>query len=204
MRRQGDKIRTTMEMDELVAKCRSYRRFDASAPVSMAALKELVSLARRVPSAANRQPLKYVLSCSPQMNERIFQTLSWAAYLKDWPGPTFEERPAAYIVVLLDSDISQSADIDVGIAAQTILLAATAQGLGGCMLGAIRREQLGEVLALPASLSIALVIAIGKPVEKVVLEGLPLDGSIKYYRDPHGTHHVPKRSEEDLIQAAYD
>jgi nitroreductase len=194
----------TMEMNEVVTKCRSYRRFDARTSISMATLKELVSLARRVPSAANRQPLKYVLSCSEQMNERILQTLSWAAYLKDWTGPSSEERPSAYIVVLIDSEISQSADIDVGIAAQTILLAATAQGLGGCMLGAIKREQLAEALALPASLSIALVVAIGKPVESVVLEALPADGSIKYYRDPDGTHHVPKRSEGELIQAAYD
>ncbi|MGO9413471.1 MAG: nitroreductase family protein [Spirochaetia bacterium] len=192
-----------MEMYELVTKCRSYRRFNAGAPVSMTVLKGLIALARRVPSAANRQPLKYVLSCSPQMNERIFQSLAWAAYLKDWPGPSPEERPTAYIVVLLDTDISRSADIDVGIAAQTILLAATAQGLGGCMFGAIKREQLAEALALPPRLSIALVIAIGTPVEKVVLEALPPEGSIKYYRDPEGTHHVPKRSEEDLIQAVY-
>lgn len=170
----------------------------------MATLKELVSLARQVPSTANRQPLKYVLSSSADMNARIFQTLAFAAYLKDWPGPTPEERPAAYIVMLLDTNISQSADIDVGIAAQTILLAATARGLGGCMFGAIKREQLAESLALPTHLSIALVIAIGKPVEHVVLEGLPDDRSIKYYRDPDGTHHVPKRAVEELIQAVYD
>ncbi len=193
-----------MEMSDLVSKCRSYRRFDAGVPVGMATLKELVSLARRVPSVANRQPLKYVLSCSPEMNLRIFETLAWAAYLKDWPGPGPQERPAAYIVILLDTDISQSADIDVGIASQTIRLAATARGLGGCMFGAIKRDLLAERLKLPPRLSIALVIAIGKPVERVVLEDLPADRSIKYYRDPDGTHHVPKRAEEELIQAAYD
>jgi nitroreductase len=191
-------------MQQLVSKCRSYRKFDAGVLVEMATLKELVSLARQVPSAANRQPLKYVLSSSPDMNARIFQTLAFAAYLKDWAGPSPEERPAAYIVMLLDTNISQSADIDVGIAAQTILLAATARGLGGCMFGAIKREQLAESLALPTHLSIALVIAIGKPVEHVVLEGLPDDRSIKYYRDADGTHHVPKRAVEELIQAAYD
>lgn len=193
-----------MEMSDLVSKCRSYRRFDAGFAVDAATLRDLVSLARRVPSAANRQPLKYVLSCSPEMNLRIFETLAWAAYLKDWPGPGPRERPTAYIVVLQDTDISPSAEIDVGIAAQTILLAATARGLGGCMFGAIKRDQLAERLRLPPHLSIALVIAIGKPVERVVLEDMPAGGSIKYYRDPDGTHHVPKRAEEELIQAVYD
>jgi nitroreductase len=192
-----------MEMDHLVPLCRSYRRFDSSVSVEMTTLKELISLARCVPSAANRQPLKYVLSSSPGMNLRIFQTLAWAAYLKDWPGPEPRERPAAYIVVLLDTNISASAEVDVGIAAQTILLAATERGLGGCMLGAIKKDQLAETLSLPQHLSIALVIAIGKPAEPVVLEDLPADGSIKYYRDADGTHHVPKRPVTGLIQAVY-
>ncbi|HTP57779.1 MAG TPA: nitroreductase family protein [Spirochaetia bacterium] len=190
-------------MDALVSTCRSYRRFSAGAPVETATLKELVSLARRAPSAANRQPLKYVLSGSAEMNARIFPTLAWAAYFKDWPGPETNERPAAYIVVLLDTTITQSADVDVGIAAQTILLAATERGLGGCMLGGIKRDQLGEVLRLPPHLTISLVIALGKPVERVVLEDLPADGSIKYYRGPDGTHHVPKRALADLIHAVY-
>jgi len=192
-----------MEMEKLVSVCRSYRRFAPGVQVEISTLRELVSLARCVPSAANRQPLKYVLSCSSAANDCIFQTLAWAAYLKDWPGPGPQERPAAYIVILLDTNISQSADIDVGIVAQTILLGATARGLGGCMFGAIKRDQLALSLALPPHLQVALVLAIGKPIEVVVLEGLPADGSIKYYRDPDGTHHVPKRPLEELIQATY-
>jgi nitroreductase len=191
-----------MEIDELVTKCRSIRRFDAAVPIEEATLKELVSIARRVPSTANRQPLKYVLSCGPTWNLRIFETLAWAGYLK-WPGPDPAERPTAYIVVLLDTNISQSAEIDVGIAAQTMLLAATARGLGGCMFGALKKEDLAEKLSLPEHLRVQLVIALGKPVERVVLEDLPADRSIKYYRDPDGTHHVPKRAAAELIQATY-
>jgi nitroreductase len=192
-----------MEMSELVTKCRSYRRFDASHRIAEETLREMVSLVRRVPSAANLQPLKYVLSCAPEWNLRIFETLAWAGYLKEWPGPEADERPTAYIVVLLDADIAQAADIDVGIAAQTILLAATERGLGGCMFGAIKHELLATRLGLPSHLKVALVIALGKPVEHVVLEGLPADGSIKYYRDADGTHHVPKRAEAELIQAVH-
>jgi nitroreductase len=192
-----------MEMRELVRKCRSYRRFDGSFRIEETTLRDLAAVARGIASAANRQPLKYVLSCAPEWNLRIFETLAWAAYLEKWPGPAPEERPTAYVVVLLDTSISRSADVDVGIAAQTILLAATERGLGGCMFGAVKRDELAARLALPPHLAIALVIALGKPVENVVLEDLPLDGSIKYYRDSQGTHHVPKREEKELILAVY-
>ena len=192
-----------MQLSDMVSRCRSYRRFDEGTPISGDTLRGLVALARQVPSAANRQPLKYVLSCSREWNEKIFGTLAWATYLKDWPGPVPGERPSAYVVVLLDTSITDAADVDVGIAAQTILLAAVEQGLGGCMFGAIRREELAARLELPKSLSISLVIALGKPVEKVILEDLPADGSIRYYRDAQKVHHVPKRSAEELIHAVY-
>jgi len=192
-----------MEMKELVSRCRSYRRFDAAIPFSEGELRELAALARCVPSAGNRQPLKYVLSCTPAGNQRIFETLAWAGYLADWPGPGPEERPTGYVVVCVDTAIAQSADVDVGIAAQTILLAATAAGRGGCMFGAVRREELAARLGLPAALSIALVIALGTPVERVVLEDLPADRSIRYYRTPDATHHVPKRAVEELIHSVY-
>ncbi len=196
-------IRPQMEIHNLVERCRSYRRFDERVPIAEGTLRELMAVARAIPSAANRQPLKYVLSCAPEWNQKIFSTLAWAAYLKDWPGPSPGERPTGYIVILLDTSITQSADIDVGIAAQTILLAAVEAGLGGCMFGAVKRPELAALLGLPEHLTIALVVALGKPVERVVLEDLPADRSIRYYRDADGTHHVPKRSVEELIQAVY-
>jgi nitroreductase len=192
-----------MELIDLVSRCRSYRRFDERVPVGEAVLRDLVALARCTASAANRQPLRYVLSCAGDWNLRIFETLAWAAYLKDWPGPAPGERPTAYIVVLLDTTITQSADIDVGIAAQTILLGAVERGLGGCMFGAIRREELAARLSLPSYLPVALVVALGAPVERVVLEGLAAEGSIRYYRDAGRVHHVPKRSVEQLVHAVY-
>ena len=72
------------------------------------------------------------------------------------------------------------------------------------MFGSVKREELASRLSLPPHLSIALVIALGKPVEHVVLEDLPADRSIRYYRTPDGTHHVPKRSLNELIQAVFD
>ena len=190
-------------INELVKENRSCRRFYEDHAVAPETLKELVNLARMSASGANLQPLKYILSCDPSKNADIFSCLAWAGYLKDWPGPREGERPAAYIVVLGDTSISESAGCDHGIAAQTILLGAREKGLGGCMLGSIDRDALRASLNIPAQLKILLVIAIGKPREQVVLETVGEDNSIRYWRDNDGVHHVPKRKLEDIIVAEH-
>jgi nitroreductase len=106
-------------------------------------------------------------------------------------------------VILLDTILSPSAELDAGIAAQTILLGAVEKGLGGCMVGNIRREELSQVLSLPGHLSILLVLALGKPVESIELEDPPPGGSVKYYRDGGGRQHVPKRALAELIHESY-
>lgn len=188
-----------MDLRELVLKTRSYRRFYEDVPVPHETLRELVDLARQTASAANRQPLKYWLSWEPEMNQKIFPCLAWAAYLKDWGGPAEGERPSAYIIILGDTEIAKDFNLDPGIAAQTIMLGATERGFGGCMIASIRREMLREALDIPERYQILLVLALGKPKEKVVLEPVGPDGDIRYYRDSEGVHHVPKRSLDEII-----
>jgi len=155
---------------DLVVENRSYRRFYQDTTVSIDTLRELVDLARLSASGANRQPLKYVLSCDPRTNALVFATLAWAGYLKNWPGPEEGERPAAYIIILGDKTIAQSFGVDHGIAAQSILLGATERGLGGCIIGSVQRAELSRAMAIPAEYEILLVLALGKPKETVVLE----------------------------------
>jgi nitroreductase len=184
---------------ELVLKNRSCRRFHQDVAVEIETLRELVDLARLSASGSNLQPLKFMLACDPDKNARIFACLGWAAYLKDWPGPAQGERPSAYIVILGDKDISQNFGVNHGIAAQSILLGATDKGLGGCMIGNIRKPDLIEALNIPPRYEVLLVIALGRPKETVVLDPVGPDGDIKYWRDAQGVHHVPKRSLDDLI-----
>ncbi len=184
---------------ELILKTRSFRRFYEDVPVEYETLKAFVGLARNSASAANLQPLKYVLSWDRKKNAVIFSHLAWAAYLKDWPGPDEGERPAAYIIILKDKGICESIDCDHGIAAQSIMLGATDKGLGGCIIGAVRRKRLHKALALQPTYEILLVLAIGKPKETVEIEPLGPDQDIRYWRDRDGIHHVPKRALEDII-----
>ncbi len=184
---------------DLVIKNRTCRRFYQEVPIELETLRELVDLARLSASASNQQPLKYILSCDPQRNALIFPHLSWAGALKDWPGPSEGERPSAYIIILGDTEISQAFGCDHGIAAQSILLGAREKGLGGCMLGAIQRKGLRRALGIPPRYKILLVLALGKPKEKVVLETLKPDGDFNYWRDSDKVHHVPKRPLDDII-----
>jgi nitroreductase len=184
---------------DLIIKNRSYRRFYQDAAIDRGILEELIDLARLSSSSANKQPLKYILSCDPEKNALIFRHLAWAGYLKDWSGPPQGERPAAYIVVLGDTRISESFGCDHGIAAQSILLGAVEKGFGGCIVGSVKRVELSELLNIPSHLQILLVIALGKPKEKVVIENLGPDGDITYWRDENGVHHVPKRPLNEII-----
>lgn len=186
-------------IQDLVRINRSYRRFYQDAAIDLETLRGLVDLARLSASGANRQPLKYYLSCDPETNARIFARLAWAGYLSDWPGPEEGERPAAYILILGDKEISTSFGVDPGIAAQSILLGAVEQGLGGCIIASVQRDELRRDLQLDERYEILLALALGKPKEIVVLDPVGADGSIEYWRDDRGRHHVPKRSLDELI-----
>ena len=185
---------------DLVLKSRSYRRFYENESVSYDKLKELVEIARYVPSTVNSQPLKFMLVNDEESNEKVFSTLAWAGLLKDWVGPGKGERPSAYIVILGDLSVGKNKHLDVGITAQTMMLGAADMGLGGCMFGSIQREKLASLFDIDTEkFSIELVLALGKPKEDVRIVDLPENGSTAYYRDDNGIHYVPKRSVEELI-----
>lgn len=188
-----------MEFKELVARTRSYRRFDQSASIPQESLESWVALARLVPSSANLQGLKFLLVNDPELNATVFKSISFTGYLKEWSGPKDGENPTAYVLMLGDTTIKQNFDLDAGIAAQTIMLAANAAGFGGVMMGAIKRDALREDLHIPVHFELVLLLALGKPAEAVVIEEISEEHGIRYYRDAEDVHHVPKRPLSELI-----
>jgi len=184
---------------DLILKNRSYRRFYQEVDIKLETLRELVDLARLSASARNAQPLKYILSCEPQRNSLIFPHLAWAGYLTGWSGPCEGERPSAYIIILGDTEIRRSFGCDHGVAAQSIMLGATENGLGGCIIASIEREGLRKALEIPPRYEILLVLALGQPKETVVIETVGDSGDTRYWRDSEGVHHVPKRPLDDII-----
>jgi len=183
----------------LTLKNRSYRRFVQKHQIQDKQIYRLLNHVRQSASGANLQPLKYIISNSVEKNEMIFPTLSWAGYLKEWTGPVEGEKPSAYISLLGDTELAKSFQYDAGIACQSITLGAAEMGLGGCLIGSIKRDILRKALIIPEKYEILLVIALGKPAEQVVIDEMGVDGEIKYRRDENDIHHVPKRGLEDVI-----
>jgi nitroreductase len=187
-----------MNMIELLRKNRSYRRFGDRA-VTEQELDLLIEAASLTASAGSLQQLRFVPVCGEDC-ARVFPHLRWAGYLSDWDGPDTGERPTGYIVVLCpkESEGKYLVGVDVGIAAQSMLLTAGEMGLGGCMFASIDRPALMDTLSLDSEKwAVALVIALGEPREQVRIVPVS-EGNIKYYRDAEGVHYVPKRTVEEL------
>ena len=182
-----------MDIIELIKSRRSVRRFKAEA-VGEDILLELVDAARYAPSAANRQPLEYIIITKPDICEKTFEQLAWAAYVQPRRNPPAGKRPTAYIVVLVNSEVELGdyGKVDAGAAIQNILLAAWAKGIGTCWLGSVQRDALASLLSVPAEFRIDSVIALGFADEEPVVEDCTGD-SIKYYLDEDDRLHVPKR-----------
>ena len=184
-------------MKDLILKNRSCRRFHQEFAVDNETLRDLVDLARLSASARNKQPLKYILSCEPEKNDFILKHIRFGVF--DDGKPPEGERPAAYIIVLGDTDIRENFGCDHGIAAQSIMLGAAAKDLGGCIIALIDKEGLSKALEISDRYKILLVLALGKPRQKAVIEEVGSDGNTSYWQDNEGIHHVPKRVLNDII-----
>ncbi len=180
---------------DLCLKARSIRRFDESTPITDTELRELVDIARITSCGGNQQPLRYRIVSGPSACSAIFPFIAWAGALKDWGGPVEGERPTGYIAIVSKGEHNT----DVGIAAQTLHLAAAEKGYGCCMLGAIRRSRIAAELEIPADHTIDLLLSFVTPGESVVLEDVDAAIDLKYYRTEDGLHHVPKLKLDDVI-----
>lgn len=187
------------ELKELLLSNRSFRRFDNSRCVDSSLLTEVVNLTRLCAGAMNKQPLRYRIVNDAEECAKLYPLLKWAGYLKDWDGPVESERPVAYIVQCLDTQCIPSFPYcDDGLHLETITLGLRTLGLGGCIIKAFNAQALSETLGLPAHMEPRHVLALGYPVETVVLEDMKND-DCKYWRDAEAIHHVPKRTLEEII-----
>ena len=185
-----------MHLSEAIEKRRSIRKFKQD-NVSEQVLIRLIETARLAPSAANLQPLEYLVVNDKKHCQEIFNTLSWAGYIKPHGNPEAGEEPTAYIIVLANTNIrSDYYKYDVGAAVENILLSALNEGLGSCWIGTVDRESIRKTFHLPGHLVIDSVIALGYPSEAPVVE--EAQDSIKYWKDDQANMHVPKRKMTDI------
>ena len=188
-------------LKNLLLSSRSYRSFDESVKISRERLADWVDHARYAPSSINLQVLKFYTVTDATLCKDILSNTRWAGKIKDMKLPPDGHAPVAYIVICADKDViptAESFDKDVGICAQTIMLAAAESGFGGCMLGSFSPDAITDTLKLPDTHIPKLVLALGKPDERVELVGEAPDKSVTYYRE-NGIHYVQKRSLDHIL-----
>ncbi|MDD6694385.1 MAG: nitroreductase family protein [Olsenella sp.] len=186
---------------ELVRASRTYRRFSGE-QVGEEVLRELVDAARLAPSGNNLQVLRLAVTNDPETVALLARHHGWAGALKDFEGPAEGELPGAYVGILCPeaSAASPLRNVDAGIMAQTLCLAACAKGLGTCMIKSYDKEAAG-ILGVPDGYQLVLLVALGRPAadERVVLEPATTEHGLRYWRTASNVHHVPKLGVDDLL-----
>lgn len=189
-------------LKDLVVKNRSYRGFDESYTFTKEQLLGYVDLTRFTASSVNAQPLKYHIAFEKEEVNLIQGMTKWARALPNMTLPHNGMCPTGFIIICQDLSVSENLtryQKDIGIVAQTILLAATEEDLGGCMIGNFSPDEVKEKLNLAENIKPMLIVALGKPNEKIIITEIENGESIKYYRDENDVHYVPKRKLEDII-----
>lgn len=181
---------------EAILSRRTIRRFQQHS-IEVNLLKKFVNGARLAPSAANLQPLEYFIVTEKNVCAKIFDTLKWAAYIKPKWAPCKDERPTAYIIVLVKDITNAYYQRDVGFATENIVLAAEAENIGSCVLCNIDREQIRKILRIPQTIHIDSAIALGYKAEDPIIEDLK--DTVEYWRDENEVLHVPKRRLDDIL-----
>ncbi len=186
-----------MTFHDLILSRRSIRQFK-SEPIPEEILNKLVDAARLAPSAANLQPLEFIVVYDEKIRKKVFSCLRWAAYIASEGNPKPGHEPMAYVVTLVNTKIRDKGfERDAGAAAENLMLAAWEHGIGSCWIISIDRSPLQEILNIPESYSIDSVIALGYPDESPLVE--EMKDSVRYWKDKSGQLHVPKRKLEDVI-----
>ena len=180
----------------LLRRNRSYRGYDKSCVVTQAQLRRIAEVCTKVPSGRNQQVLRLKLLTAGNGAEQMQGLYKLGAALPELHLPFPGTEPEAFILLCSTVAPDKWVYMDVGIAAQSMLLKAAEMGLGGICIGAFNKETLTEVFDLPCEP--VLVLAVGKPAETVELVPVRAGESLKYYRG-NGVHYVPKIVADDLI-----
>jgi len=192
-----------MNVYEAILKRRSIRRFKNKV-VPYEVLEKCIDAARLAPSGRNQQLCEYIAINDAEVLPGIFENIGGSAKLPpDKGGPRPEQSPKAYTIILINKILEGEANrrrvtlIDVGLAAENIMLTALEQGIGTCPILMFNEKDFKLILKIPDGYDIALVIAMGYPDESPVAD-IATD-STNIWVDEKGLRHVPKKKLADII-----
>ena len=187
--------RNHLSLDTLLHRNRSYRGYDPSRTVTREELMKMMEATTLVPSGKNQQALRYRLVTADE-SDKVLPLIRLGGALPELHLPYPGTEPRAFLVICSTIPENPVLDIDLGIAAQSLLLKAVEMGLNGIIIRAFDPKKMQEALGL--DLTPLLVIAIGKGAENIYLKPVDAGESLNYYRKD-GVHFVPKLRVEDLI-----
>ena len=189
-----------MSVMEKLAARRTYRRF-AQKAVPQDVVDDIIEALRLSSCGANRQAVRLVIVSKPEDVARVQPLVKWAAYLPPEQGtPKADELPTLYVAVVQDASIPGDLATDTGIALANMTLAAWDKGVGSCIMGAINKPALSEMLGIAEPEKLAFMIAFGYPTHEAHIVPLTAETGVKYYLDASRDYCVPKRSEEELAR----
>ena len=127
--------------------------------------------------------------------------VKWAAYLPPEQGtPKADEQPTLYAAVVDDTSLPGDHGVDLGIALANLTLAAWDKGVGSCIMGAINKPALTELLHIEEPQKLMYMVAFGYPSHEAHLVPMTEETGVKYYLDENRDYCVPKRSKEKIAR----
>ncbi len=186
-----------MALESLMEKNRSYRGYKKDFEVKREMLERIVAVNTKIASAKNQQVLRFKLVTQETGSDIIVQNMKLGGLLPELHLPFEGTEPNAFIIICSTIPENKFVDIDLGIAAQSMLLKATEMGLNGIMIGAFNKAKITEAFNLP--FEPLLILAIGKGNEKIKLQLIDQGEKLAYYRDEKGVQYVPKIRWEQLL-----
>lgn len=157
-----------MDFLQFVSTRQSDRAFDPERPVEKEKLDRILEAARMAPSACNAQPWHMIVVDDPELKNRVADATSTRAL-----GINHFTKQAPVHILLVEEKVNLSsgiggwvkqkdyAQMDLGVVAAHIVLAAHAEGLGSCIVGWFDEEKIRELLSIPDSRRVWLDIVIG-------------------------------------------
>ena len=162
-----------MDVFEAIRTRRSVRKFQ-DRPVEPEKLQAVLDAARMAPSWANTQCWRFVVVQDPQMKARISEQSYVEAYFATRgyrTNPAQKALAQAPVVIVACADPALSGNLwgqeyyltDLGIAAENLMLAAHAAGLGTVFVGVFNEEKVRELLGIPADIRVVGLFPLGYP-----------------------------------------
>lgn len=153
-----------MDTLEAIKARRSVRSYD-SRPVPEDVLATVLEAGRIAPSANNYQPWHFIVVTDPAKRKGLSEG-RWAGFLTESP-----------VVIVGCGNKKKSPEwfaVDTTIALQTMVLAATNEGLGTCWIGSFYPDRVAKLLNVPDDFEVVAMLALGYPKDEKDLEPRPV------------------------------